>query len=98
MNSPMAGREDDPLVLLRVRPNTFAGFLRKERLGRHMPRARLANLTGLSEKALAGFESNMAVPSSAEMRKLAAALGLTEHEILVRARCINPEHRAEEMP
>ena len=87
---------ENPAVRIRMPPNTPGEFLRKSRIARYMPRWRLASLTGLSEETIRDFESNRAVPSAADIRKLASALGLTEHEALVRARIINPEHKSEE--
>jgi transcriptional regulator with XRE-family HTH domain len=83
--------KENPAGRLRIRPNTFGEFLRKARIAKHMPRTSLATLTGLSEKTIAGFESNQSVPSATEMGKLAPLLGLEKRDILIRAGCINRE-------
>lgn len=76
-------------------PNTPGEFLRRTRIARYMPRSRLATLTGVPEGTIVDFENNRAVPSAADIRKLASALGLTEREVLIRAGCINPERTLE---
>jgi len=74
--------------------DTFGRFLKSERVARRISRSLLASVTGIAEARLASLEANTVIPTYAEIRKLSAALGMTEESLLAAAGYVSKQQGA----
>jgi transcriptional regulator with XRE-family HTH domain len=69
----------------RVAASTFGSYLRERRIQAGFSRATLARQSGISLAMIENLEHNRVPPDDADIRLLAAALGIEETEVLVQA-------------
>ena len=74
-----------------MRQNTFGSFVKRNRADRQLARRRVAEESGITEQRLELIEVNQVVPDYRDIKGLANALKLPEHELLEEAGYVAPK-------
>ena len=80
-----------------MNPTEFGRFIASERAARGMTQRELAEKLGVTDKAISKWERGVCLPDVAKFDDIAAALDLTDLEVL-RAKRLPPEGTAEPTP
>lgn len=78
-------------------PKQFGAFLSEERRAKNLTQKELAEKLGVTDKAISKWERGVCLPDVAKFDDIAAALGVTDVEVL-RAKRLPPESEKETAP